>query len=159
MAIKYFPLGVRLLAVMIPVFFLPSCLGLQCFDPVLSDVILSSDSTYLETAITVSRYKKGSNYSDFVDSTTHIDTSKGFRSMKYDFAGDYEYKILLYPSRKVYTVSDFTVSSHNRGGGGIGEKEPCVNSCSYYLNNRLISVPDAYYLNSGSPKRQVHISL
>ncbi len=116
---------------------MPSCVGLKCFDPEFNSLTLYDYELRNETSVTIAKYK---NATEFIDSNNFIlDTLHFIRNINYTFSEGYEYKVRLYPSGKVYTIKNITITTDEHGQGGIGEHKKCVNGFSYYINDSLIT--------------------
>lgn len=130
-----------------------SCKRPQCLTPGVSILLVSADSIP-DTIENVVIYKKGSGFSKVVDSfnTPLFSLSSGSTSnpnnkgigvgyQTYNIYS-YDWMFTLFPSGKVYKLTNFSHSNdHDAGYGEITEN--CVNSVSCNINDSTYKVSPA----------------
>jgi len=122
---------------------------INCDTPVLRKVLFYTNvSTYTvpDTTAMLVKYNKGSSFSEVSEIFQPIYLMKEDiqnKSMEFPLKGketyDYDWKITLKPSNRVYTIS---AASHE---SATSKTHHCTNTVSYKINDSLVTVPGNPY--------------
>ena len=123
-----------------------SCGKTSCHTPIVGYSFSSSD-TIPDTFANVVQYQKGGNFSNVVKTFSGVPLTKR-PTFRYDKSlhiplsdneiynvYNYDWKITLFPSGKVYSVTDLSHTNNSRKKGMGPVKDECVNSMSCTVNS------------------------
>ncbi len=116
---------------------------LNCSRPKLNFLDFGTKDSIGDSIVIITKYDSNSDFTRMKDSSSvkieHVYPYHG--NARYYFDPDYHYRIIVYPSGKIFTLKYIKIGADEMNSSGSGSDQ-CTSAYSYYLNDALVYVPE-----------------